>query len=381
MSLLIAFQLAAVFAVSIILVSALKDRTVYYSAVEDELSQNGIVIMATNPEAEVFKSEETVLKTFKKATSVSGVKSAIIFNEDYKDTMVMNFYDDETFENVPLYLDSGRLPKTSDYDIPECLVCGSFGFKAGDIFTFTDVDGNEHQFRISGILSDNQSILGSWGYGIDQEFHQDFRDLYFPLVSSLRSCPIFIAPTAAAEGDGLVGTYSHEELFVLNYPEDSYSMDTLYELTGTYEFQLFGTTEKYRQASEIYVKEQLYTLLPIAICILIITAFTAVTTTVISTMRNLRNYAVLYLCGATWRHCSRISLMNFLTISVGTAVLDILFFAIGSRTYLKGTVIRVQYENILVCVGILLIFAILSAAVPLLVVRKKQPRDVLKVNA
>ena len=45
LNILIAIQLAVVFALIIIMLSALKDRTVYYSQFEEALSQNGICIM------------------------------------------------------------------------------------------------------------------------------------------------------------------------------------------------------------------------------------------------------------------------------------------------------------------------------------------------
>ena len=71
MSLLIALQLAAVFAVVIIMDSAVYDRTIYYDLVKDPISKHGIVFTAPYMKDE-FKNEESIKALFPKADSVYG---------------------------------------------------------------------------------------------------------------------------------------------------------------------------------------------------------------------------------------------------------------------------------------------------------------------
>lgn len=113
---------------------------------------------------------------------------------------------------------------------------------------------------------------------------------------------------------------------------------------------------------------------------MIITIFTAIITTVVATTQNLRSYAILYLCGATWKRCSIINFINYVIIVIFTVFADALFFIIGKRTFLKKTVITVSAEDIGICAIILALFLLLSLIVPLLVVKNKQPRDVLKTE-
>ena len=63
-----------------------------------------------------------------------------------------------------------------------------------------------------------------------------------------------------------------------------------------------------------------------------------------------------------------------------TVFADALFFIIGKRTFLKKTVITVSAGDIGICAIILALFLLLSLIVPLLVVKNKQPRDVLKTE-
>ena len=75
-----------------------------------------------------------------------------------------------------------------------------------------------------------------------------------------------------------------------------------------------------------------------------------------------------------------LNFLNYLSIVGVTIVADAIFFIAGKNTILKGTVIKVGWDNIGVCAIILVLFLLLSLIVPLLVVRNKQPRDVLKTE-
>jgi hypothetical protein len=182
------------------------------------------------------------------------------------------------------------------------------------------------------------------------------------------------------EKAGSIGRYDFYSLTVVNFPEDAYTEKELENMASELNFSYVSNTEKYFDKSESYVNQELYTFLPIALSILIITLFTAIITTVVTTMQNLKSYAVLYLSGATWRMCSVINFINYITIVIFTAIADTVFFVIGSRTFLKETVVKASLENIGVCGIILVMFLLLSLAVPLLVVKNKQPRDVLKTE-
>ena len=75
-----------------------------------------------------------------------------------------------------------------------------------------------------------------------------------------------------------------------------------------------------------------------------------------------------------------LNFLNYLSIVGVTIVADAIFFIAGKNTILKGTVIKVGWDNIGVCAIILVLFLLLSLIVPLLAVRNKQPRDVLKTE-
>lgn len=377
---LIAIQLAVVFALIIIMMSAFKDRTVYYSQFEEALSQNGICIM---PEIgqDNLKYEEDILSSFDKASAITGGKANLVVIDSDIGTAksgYINYYNEKVMKEVPPYLKEGKLPD-ADSEIPQCLVCDNFGYKVGDIVEITDWDGVSFKIQISGIMSDYQNIYGTGGPSI-YNYTGDYRDFYYQLSSAMRDQPLFLSTEEIMNKVGSKGGYNFYSLIIINFPEGAYSKEDIENMASELGFTYFYDTDMYYENSVQYVSQELYTLFPIALSILIITIFTAIITTVVATTQNLRSYAILYLCGATWKRCSIINFINYVIIVIFTVFADALFFIIGKRTFLKKTVITVSAGDIGICAIILALFLLLSLIVPLLVVKNKQPRDVLKTE-
>lgn len=380
MSLLIALQLAAVFAVVIIMDSAVYDRTVYYDLVKDPISKHGIVFTAPYMKDE-FKNEESIKALFPKADSVYGNATTLAFTDKNREKQsAVNWYSEQTLEKIPPRLKSGSLPRKRSDGVLEILACDGFGYKTGDTVTLTELSGNAAEFRICGIMQDKQYILGSVDAVGGYDYKIDYRDFFYPLNSALLRGPVFLSSKEIKAGSGISSTLSDNSRVIVNYSTSEYSDDEMLDLATELGLQNVIMTEHFYDNSKKYVNEQMYILLPVIAAILVITLFTAITTSIVSTMRNLRGYAVLYLCGATWKRCSLINLSNFILISLSSVLADAAFFLIGEKTYLKSTVVFIRAESLAVCAGIIVLLLILSAVVPLLVVRNRQPRDVLKTE-
>lgn len=373
-NLLITLQISTVFILITILVSAINSRLAYYSFFKDSLSQNGICI-TSSPGG--INTEEKAKECFKKATNIYGGKNIDFYNEDEDYCSVLS-YTDDVMNKIPPKLESGRYPQLNDDNVIECLVCKGFGFKENDIFTMTDDNDKKYKFKITGILSDNQMLMGN--VNMEITYLQDYRDFYSNIDSNLMDSPAFLTTEKCLNKVGLKGGYQTNTMFVVDYPKDAYSNSELADMAYNYNFLFMHTNEEMNKASIQYIYEQLYILLPIIITIFIITIFTVITTNVVMTITNLKNYAILYLCGAKWTNCSLISLSNFSITAIFSIILSVIFFQIGNQTFFKNTVVSSSYLSILVCFIILICFVITSFIVPLIIVKNKQPRDVLKEN-
>ena len=136
--------------------------------------------------------------------------------------------------------------------------------------------------------------------------------------------------------------------------------------------------EKLNSASRAYIFEQMKTVFPIALCIFILTVISSISISAIYTKRHLHTYAVLYICGATWRSCALRSLRAGLITCGVSAALTAAVLGIGKLTFMKDTVVTFGLIPLAVCAGVLLLYVALSMIMPLLIIGKTEPREVLK---
>lgn len=372
---LITLQVSAVFALVIIFSSAVKDRTKYYNVCNKDLSTNGIIIKPSAAD-NIMNNEDDILKIFDKAKSVSGVKSIDLFDDTYDFQGTAMIYSPNVMRAIPPRLESGNFPKENSKFI-ECLSCDGFGFKTGDIIKLHDNNNNEYNIKICGILSYNQYIYGT-GISGEYRYTGDYRDLYYYLSRAGSSSPLLLTTENIANKFNMNPVFRYDSSIIINFPRNTYNSEILNQMAFDNGFQIIGDTIEKNKASVNYVNEQLYTIMPLAIAILIITIFTTITTSVISTIRNLKTYVIYYICGATWKHCAKINLKIYFMILLLSAILNALLFKIGTHTFLKNTVTTITSSSIIICGLIMVTFILLSLFVPIVAVRNVQPREILK---
>ena len=243
LNILIAIQLAVVFALIIIMLSALKDRTFYYSQFEEALSQNGICIMP-NIGKDDLKYDEDILMDFDKATAVTGGKANLVImdSDDGSDKSgYINYYSQEIMKELPPYLKEGKLPD-ADSEIPQWVVCDNFGYKTGDIVELKDWDGVSFKIQISGIMSDYQYIYGTGGPDL-YNYTGDFRNFYYQLNSAMRSHPLFISTDKIMDKVGSKGFYNFYSLIIVNFPEGAYSKIEIENMTSELGYRYYYDTD------------------------------------------------------------------------------------------------------------------------------------------
>ena len=390
-------QLAAVLGIIVCVVSAIESRYSLFNPFEDELQREGYFLngkgVSTSETTEEFKSR------------LPGCEFEMVcYDEFTSDNAQLDefhayglLYDDEYYDSYIPPMNSGvwlnEVEKNSDA-VPVVLSYTD-KYEVGDEFTQTfvlgtyDIDGNlitndanypvtEHtmKVRVVGILKDNINIQG-FDDG-DSTGKTDYRSIYDIYNNSFEQ-KIFIF---AREKDWTpargVSNYPADKLFIFTdncTPEQK-------EVADKYIVESYGDTAKplteVYDNSVDYIYSQMYTLFPIALCIFILTVISAVSINAIYTKRQLRNYAIFYICGARWKTCALRSLKNSAitcAVSVATAVAVLL---IGKETFLSETVLSFGIWQILACTGVIVLYLALSIIMPITIIGKAQPRDVLK---
>ena len=322
-NILISLQVAIVFALIIIFTSAVMERSEYFSVCRDELSSSGVVIESSSADI-IMRNEDEVLDVFTEATNVTGIKSIGLNTEDYEFQSIAKIYPDDIMDIIPPRLEKGNYPKYNS-DFIECLAADGFGLNVGDVLELYDDNQEKYKVKVCGIISFNQYIYGKGVPGL-YENHGDYRDLCYLFTKSSGDKPFFITTQSIAEKFKINSAFRYDSSIIVNFPENMYDSDTLEQMAYDYGFEIIGNNDSLYKGSTEYVNEQLYTLMPLSVIILILTIFTAITSSMIIIMKNQKNFAIFCLCGATWRYCSFVNIVNFIFILIISIAVDVLFF-------------------------------------------------------
>lgn len=381
-SIIISVQIAAIIFMVLLMFSAYKNRMTYYGAVKDQLSTNGICVRQTTSSADTFTSEEAILDVFSKAKKVNVTRVVQLIDSSDNDIQPqISLCPDNIMALDQIKLIKGRYPQQTDNDLIECVVSESSRYDVGDEIMFLDTDDEmDIKVKVTGVFPNNQLVFGTGIQG-GYDFKFDYRDFYYVMNSSRRSDPLFVTSESIGTSHKLRGTIPENTVMTIEFEdESSYTTSEILDLRDVYNFEYRGTCELYKQNSERTVKEQMMILLPISAAVLLITIFTVITTGILGTYNNIYNYAVLYLCGSTWKRCALMNIKKYALIEGAAIVMDFLFYIIFKNKFLNETVLLINYQTISICVAMCLLIFIIALIVPLAVVRKKQVKDVLKTE-
>ena len=374
-------QLAAVLSMMVIIVSAINSRYALYTPFEKYFDRKGYLVAAADP--------MTYDKDFE---SVAGTSDIIMSQQTSRVIGDVSFdgiaYDDEFIESYAPPLEDGVWLSDTDitYEkdgyIPAVITYCGGRYKVGDELTqefqLSDNDGNlqtiTEKVKIIGILKDKASIAS---YVLDKPLaHEDHRDIYNVFSDGFEENDWLLTRLsdeyACFKGSGVV--WGTQFVFYDGLSDEEFARhgdDLNRQFTAT-------KLSVIRKNSMKYIYAQMYTLFPIAVCIFILTIISTVSISAIYTKRQLRNYAIFYICGARWRTCALRSLKNS-AITCGIAsILAAAVLIVGKLTFFKETVISFGWWHFGVCAGVIALYLALSMIMPLMIIGSNQPKEVLK---
>ena len=230
-------------------------------------------------------------------------------------------------------------------------------------------------FIVVGKLEDNASVF-SYPYHYDK--FTDHRDLYGVYNSEFVDSDVFLI----RERD-ICDIYGFDAPITgIQLVDCSGMSDEEYRETGGILKRTAGSAvvsfEELNSGSMDYIFSEMQTVFPIALCIFILTVISSISISAIYTKRHLRTYAIFYICGARWRSCALRSLRSGLITCGASVLLTAAVLVIGKLTFMKDTVIGFGLIPLAVCAGVLIVYLALSMIMPLLIIGKTEPREILK---
>ena len=148
-----------------------------------------------------------------------------------------------------------------------------------------------------------------------------------------------------------------------------------------YQFGALMDLSELNQNSIEYLKSDITLILPISLCILILTLINSVAVNAIQTKTNLKAYSIFFICGAKWKVGIIISLLNGLfTWLFGVVLSGILAFIFTNMNGSSQYIISFNLPEIIMCVLMGLLNIIVSIILPILIISKQNPRELLIDN-
>lgn len=204
------------------------------------------------------------------------------------------------------------------------------------------------------------------------EFAKDFRDLYgniegnmiFIRHDDIELTPISVSPQGIIfikYKDGL----SDEEADAIK--------GELFKMGG-----FLNLSDELNKKSIEYLSEDIMLILPICICVFIISLICTVASSAIAAKCNMKTFLITYICGARWRSNSLISLINSVITSLVGVVLAAAAYIVISKTGIaEYFCLEFTKYEFLFCLPVLLINIILPVILPLWIISKQTPKELI----
>lgn len=397
----IALQTLIVFIVVIAIVSIITSRAERYNSVRDLMKGKGqvfSVVSLTDTSNKDLIQTKKMIENCMDSAEVNGCYDWGFSIENDEQNVVMTGYDDKLWQCYSPRLDSGRWFTNQDKestDILEVVIAQKRGkggrYKVGDMIsaesTFAedcsfDGKGKEMKLKVIGIVANGASLLGD---SSTSDSKRDYRDLFWDYYDYY------------SEGIYIFGIQSDLYQFKMQHARrwftkmgglsffswktnDSDSIrDNQVFLLEHGVFLSETDFESLREHSEKYVFEQLKYLLPIIIPLCVLTILSTACNMAIITKKSLKNYAVYYINGLSWKKCRGICFRSNLILEVGALGLALTaLFVVSCFHLVDASVISLDFPQIGICIILSFLFSTIGIGVSYLEIKNVTVNDILR---
>ncbi|MBQ8515338.1 MAG: hypothetical protein IJ496_08060 [Ruminococcus sp.] len=399
MNLFTILQMTAVLVITAVMVSSVCIRYQYYTPFKDYFSSNGIFMDWTfyansDPSRYAFNdmmNNEDFLEEFPEAKGMLSCHSAMMYcSEDTEKLFHAWSYDDELIKRFEPELQEGRwLSITTDPRTVEVVVSeNEYGWEVGDTIELAAASfPNDMPFtaKVVGKLREGAKIPG--GFFL-LEGEPDFNNFYYPYTYEIEQQPaLLFSYTALYHLDSGLAKETERDVSqgvissaFLTFPDD-FTEEELFaaqQKLNQYGNVMSFPMSEINENSKKYLHRELYNLLPIIIVLFILAAVSSVSSSALSTRRRLKDYAIYYITGLQWKHCTLVNLIQSVVISAISAVAaSAILFAIPYTAY-KDTFKIIWNPYLFAAMGgLVLLYFIISMMMPVIIIGRSSPKQIL----
>ena len=406
-NLLVILEIFAMLILTNTVIATYNSKKMLYEPYREILSHNGVVFISAGFEEGFYDDKKeiqdiydkygniyypAIVEMFKKNlkgnteiiyTINNGLKSEIVSTMEGYDTNNVNcFYiDHKIFEKLRMPLSAGRWASSETNENGEIEIVISGGTNAVlDKVYDTDIG----KIKIVGILTDNTYVppaempesindkLSIFNYYKPFDCNISTRAPFALIDQNLcgdKNNPIFNSAWFISYEDGL----SEEDIAYNNNYLKQFG-----QIRDVYGEENFSTLS---EQSEKYLNDIYTRMLPIVIASAVVILAGLIGSVAISTVRQIKNFGILFLCGCRWKDCTRI-IIAYLTILFSIAVvltiLCISVMKIVNMDYLIGSVY--EMNNLVISIAEIAVMYLLAIILPHNIIKTTSPVETIKEN-
>lgn len=406
MTLFILLQMGILFWVMIFIISAVQSRSRYYMPFRQWLHGSGIAISGLwgmngrdgDTRAPMCTSQD--LENQLRQAEVDGLYDVEIYmdgitrwngDSDFRYSTKTIGYDDALLECYSPDMSSGRWLKAEDKNTQEIEVVlapkeQTTDYQIGEklkLYTW-DEDGQPKESdcsaRIVGIMEEGSKYIG-----VKQELPEAnkayFEDFYATYYQSQTTDTIAFVSREDMQKEGMWDITLNDLCFISyeeNISKTSIAQNEKF-LDKNCTALLRQNIEVVEKNSKSYIYRQMDIFVPVLMGLFILTFMSLISNTAIGLKQNMREYAIYYMHGLTWKQCISLYRRNML-IGEGITLLVVLCMIRISlwKGYLSYVILSLGVVQIGTCLGLIAIFSMVSVVVDKILIGRSSAKDILR---
>lgn len=413
-NLFIIIQIAAVFAISIITISAVKNEMTYYNAVKPAISDDGVIcggyFLDDEEESGLYSSTEKLKSSLKNVELISSIDFTSLQtgqNEETGEilTAYTLIYDDYSANLYRPNVKEGKwitetaMENSSDH-IMAVVTKNNYGWKVGDIVTLTGLE-NDVTIEVIGIIDDNEKYLcantnfetyrPSYNFMFsshfsslndelinrgftDEEIKNEIKTLGYT-TDIVYNQPVFFI--IESEWKKTEEPKIMSDLLYIKYNKNITEQEKLYnrkyinENLNEISFVLKMSDINYNSKNEIH--SEILTFAPIMVVVFLLSIVGVVCINAINCRNQMRIYSIFYLNGAEKTNILKITaIANTFLVLLALIICIVAFVVLNILGVLSKVVISFSMSEFLLIVLESGFFVLISVMIMTIMIRKNK---------
>ncbi len=284
---------------------------------------------------------------------------------------------DEIINNMKLSVQLGKWKTSSEKEIVCISAPNKYGISAGDVIQTANISG----IKVTAVLTDPCYIpeFTNWRSmgGIDENFYSKYSIVYYDEKVEDNELVLIMSASEFAETGLKEVSTNFKFILYDNNPTAENIAHNEQIIKENYNCGIPLSSIKYR--AELSVKNLLNKYLPIAICAFVVILIGFISCTAVNTLKQMRNYGILFICGMKWSDCTKICSTYTAVIMLCSVCLSVVVFSVCSIFNISANLgLSFGMNNVIISAVVILVIFLLNMIVPAFIINRKTPVEIIR---